>query len=100
MTFINWSDSEEMLGLLFEYVSDEKSDPLNDRARMMFLAGLSEDLAGLTSRASEMSIDEVIDRLRTIHESQVDDFVRDPVLTHVEACIEELERIKTQSSTG
>ena len=100
MTFINWSDSEEMLGVLFEYVSDEKSDPLNDHARMIFLADLSADLADLAGRASGMSIDEAIHRLRAMHESQVDDFVGDPVLTHVEACIEELERIKTQSSTN
>jgi hypothetical protein len=97
MTFINWSDSEEMLGLLFEYVSDEKSDPLNDRARRTFLADLSTDLADLAARASGMSIDEALHQLRAMHESQVHDFAGDPVLTHVEACIEELERIKTET---
>ena len=100
MTFINWSDSEEMLGLLSDYVADEKSDPLNDEDRKMFLADLSADLADLAGRASGMSIDEAIHALREMRESQIDEFAGDPVLTHVEACIEELERIRTQSSTN
>ena len=97
MTFINWSDSEEMLGLLCEYVADEKSDSQNDHVRVRFLAELSADLADLADRAPGMSADEAIERLRAIHASQADDFAGDPVLTHVEACIEELERIKLQS---
>jgi hypothetical protein len=36
---------------------------------------------------------DVIERLRVIYDSQSDDFDGDTVLTHVEACIEELERI-------
>ena len=36
------------------------------------------------------------ERLRMIHNSKADDFAGDPVLTHVQDCIEELERIKSQ----
>jgi len=97
MTFINWSDPEEMLGLLCEYVDDEKSDLQNDHERVRFLAELSADLADLADRAPGMSADEVIERLRVMHASRADDFADDPVLMHVEACIEELERIKLQS---
>ena len=97
MTFINWSDSEEMLGLLCEYVADEKGDSQNDVVRSRFLAELSADLADLVDRAPGMSADETIERLRAMHASRADDFGGDPVLTHVEACIEELERIKSQS---
>jgi hypothetical protein len=97
MTFINWSDSEEMLGLLCEYVSDEKSDSQNDHVRVRFLDELSADLADLADRAPGMPADEAIEQLRAIHASRADDFAGDPVLTHVEACIEELERIKLQS---
>ena len=97
MTFINWSDPEEMLGLLSEYVSDEKGDPRNDRLRVRFLIDLSADLADLASHAPEMSTDEAIERLRALYDSQSDDFADDPVLTHVEACIDELERIKLQA---
>ena len=96
MAFINWSDSEEMLGLLYEYVADEKSYSQNDQARVRFLAELSADLADLVDRAPGMPADEAIERLRVIHTSQADDFAGDPVLTHVEACIEELERIRLQ----
>lgn len=96
MTFINWSDSEEMLGLLCEYVSDQKNDSLNDRIRARFLAELSADLGDLAARAPEMSADDTIERLRVIYASQADDFATDPVLTHVEDCIEELERIQSQ----
>jgi hypothetical protein len=97
MTFINWSDPEEMLGLLCEYVADERSDSQNDHARARFLAELSADLADLADRAPGMSADEAIERLRVMHASQADDLAGDPVLTHVQACIEELERIKLQS---
>ena len=94
MTFINWSDSEEMLGLLCEYVADEKSDSQNDHVRVRFLAELSADLADLAERAPGIPADEAIERLRVIHASRADDLAGDPVLTHVEACIEELERIR------
>lgn len=100
MTFIDWSDSEEMLGLLSDYVLDEKSDLENDDARRMFLSELSAELADLAGRAGGMSIDEAIDGLRAVLESQIEDFAGDPVLDHVEACIEELERIRTQRSTN
>jgi hypothetical protein len=97
MTFINWSDSMEMLGLLCEYVADEKSDSQNDLVRARFLGELSTELADLAERAPEMSADEAIERLRVMHASRSDDFAGDPVLSHVEDCIEELERIKSQS---
>ena len=97
MTFIDWSDSEEMLGLLCEYVADEKSDSRDDPVRGRFLAELSAELADLADGVTGMSADETIERLRVIHASRVDDFAGDPVLTHVQDCIEELERIKSQS---
>jgi hypothetical protein len=97
MTFINWSDSMEMLGLLCEYVADEKSDSQNDLVRVRFLDELSTELADLAERAPEMSADEAIERLRVMHASRADDFADDPVLTHVEDCIEELQRIKSQA---
>ena len=96
MTFINWSDSEEMLGLLCEYVADEKNESSNDRVRERFLAELSAELADLAGDAPGMSADEAIERLRVMLASRTRDFAGDPVLTHVEACIEELERLQSQ----
>jgi hypothetical protein len=97
MTFINWADSEEMVGLLAEYVADERNDSQEDLERERFLAELSAELSELAGQFTALSAEEGIARLRAIHCSRTDDFVRDPVLTHVEACIEELERINGQS---
>lgn len=93
MTFINWSDSEEMLGLLTEYVADARGESVGDPDREKFLAELSAELNDLADRAGAMTPDETIERLRAICDSQ-GDFAGDPVLVHVEACIEELERIR------
>jgi hypothetical protein len=95
-TLIDWSDPDEMLGLLCEYVADEKSDAQDDRERMRFLAELSAELAGLARRAPGMPADEVIEQLRAIDALPRDDFADDPVLAHVAACLEELERIRSQ----
>ena len=97
MTFIDWSDSEEMLGLLSEYVADERNDSVHDPARKGFLTELSTELAELAREFDALSPDKVIDRLRAIHRSQAEDFLMDPVLVHVEACIEELERIRREA---
>ena len=96
-TLIDWSDPEEMLGLLCEYVADEKLDAQDDE-RVRFLAELSSELAGLAARAPDLPADELIEQLRAIDAFHRDDFAGDPVLTHVEACIEELERIQSQSA--
>jgi hypothetical protein len=98
MSFIDWSDSEEMLGLLSEYVADERNGSLGDDAREEFLTRLSAELADLTDRLDAMSPEEVVDRLRAIHRSGAEEFARDPGLVHVEACIEELERIRRESA--
>jgi hypothetical protein len=97
MTFIDWSDSGEMLGLLSEYVADERNDSLHDPAREGFLTELSTELAELAREFDALSPDTVIDRLRAIHRSQAAEFLEDPVLAHVEACIEELERIRREA---
>lgn len=96
MTFIDWSDPDEMLGLLSEYVADERSDAWGDPARESFLADLSAGLTELIDRLDEMSPDELIEGLRALHRSQPEQFRDDHVLAHVEACIEELERIRVQ----
>ena len=92
MTFIDWSDPEGMIGLLSEYVADERSDSADDGVRYAFLDGLFLELAELTDTVSERSIDESIDVLRAISQSH-SDFAGDPVLVHFQDCIEELQRI-------
>ena len=47
MSFIDWSDRDELLGLLAEYVADERLGEQEDRERRSFLAALSATLASV-----------------------------------------------------
>ena len=95
MTFIDWSDPEEMLGLLTEYVADERAQMRQDPERSSFLAEVLAELTDLRDNLGAMAPDEVIERLRVVHGSQSIAFPGDPVLAHVEHCIDELERIRS-----
>ena len=94
MTFINWSDSNEMLGLLTEFVCDERQDSNDDPVRAIFLADVLEELQELAAHVDEMTDDESIGKLRMIQSSVTEEFRGDSVLDHIQACIEELERIR------
>ena len=96
MTFIDWSDPEEMLGLLAEYVADARIDSRTASARAASLENLLNDLAPRTRSVGDLSPDDALDRLRRIHAAHAEDLSGDPVLLHVEACIEELERIRRE----
>ncbi|MGH9423323.1 MAG: hypothetical protein ACRD3J_25340 [Thermoanaerobaculia bacterium] len=93
MSFIDWSDPEEMLGLLSEYVIDEYSESNEDAARSRFLGALSAEIEAIALRSSELSVRQAIDQLRIIRDSQPAEFCSDPALIHMADCIEELERI-------
>lgn len=93
MSFIDWSDRDEMLGLLAEYVADERLGEQEDRERRSFLSALSKSLTAVASDAESLPTPEVIDRLREICDEQPAEFAADPALTHLEDCIQELERI-------
>ena len=71
MTFIDWSDPEEMLGLLAEYVADARIESEADPAREALLAALLNDLTELTRLSDAVSLNETTDRLRRIHERNV-----------------------------
>ncbi|MEO8033978.1 MAG: hypothetical protein ABI837_06055 [Acidobacteriota bacterium] len=94
MTFIDWSDSEEMLGLLHEYIVDERKQSAGDAAREAFLGELSADLTALVERCEELSVNEAIETLKEIRRSQPGLFASDSVLAHLDDCIEELARIE------
>ena len=74
MTFINWSDSHEMLGLLTEFVCDERQDSSDDPVRAIFLADVLEELQELTAHVDEMTDDESIGKLRMIQSSVTEEF--------------------------
>lgn len=95
MTFINWSDSEEMLGLLIEFVADERSESQGDLPRRTFLTDILGQLTELSDRFASLPANDVIDQLRAIRESMAGEFDGDPITAHVDACIGELERINS-----
>ena len=92
MSLIDWSDPDEMLGLLVEYVADERIASHIEPERAQFMNGLWEALGGIAEQESE-SVEQVARYLREVLENQPREFADDPVLAHVEACIEELHRI-------
>ena len=94
MSLIDWSDPAEMLGLLVEYIADETVASHDDADRAHFLNQLLRELNGIAEQDFE-SVDRVELTLREIHRSQPSEFASDPVMAHVEACIEELHRIGT-----
>lgn len=93
MSLIDWSDPDEMLGLLVDYVADEANASHADRARARFLGALSKELGELADQASE-NVRQVAEALREFRTSQPEEFLSDPVIAHLDACIEELYRIQ------
>ena len=92
MSIIDWSDPEEMLGLLVEYIRDELTGEQADRERARFLRSLSSALEALTSHGP-LPPQTILGRLRTVAESQPAAFLNDPAFVHVQDCIQELQRI-------
>ncbi len=93
MTLIDWSDSEAMLGLLIEYVDEEAASTRNDPERSVFLQQLSQDLLVAAAEEDFDAPEEIARSLQEIHDSQPREFAGDPVMVHVEACVEEITRI-------
>jgi hypothetical protein len=92
MSFIDWSDPEAMFGLLVEYVADETCRAKEPMRRALLLR-LREELEELLEHFQALPLVEAIDALRAIRRSIGDEFENDPVLEHLSACIEELERV-------
>jgi hypothetical protein len=92
MTFIDWSDSEGMIGLLTDFVSDAGNECQGDVRRQEFLSRLLVDLSTLASQLS-ISGKEAANRLRSIYNSIDQEFEHDPVTIHVRDCIDELDRV-------
>lgn len=95
MTFIDWSDSGGMLGLLVDFVADELADCGDDAARRRFLTDLLAQLVALEGRLDQLSESEAVESLAETLSAADSEFVGDPVLVHVEDCIEELQKLAT-----
>lgn len=99
MTFIDWSDSEGMFGLLLDFVADERRECEEDAERRQFLAGLLARLRTLEERLVESSASVVARELKDVYESVRPDFAGDPVVAHLRDCIEELERVENAAGS-
>ena len=69
MSLIDWSDPDEMLGLLVDYVADEANGSRRDDARARFLAALSGELSDL-AKQTPVTAQDVAEALREIRASQ------------------------------
>ena len=94
MSLIDWADPDEMLGLLVDYVTDEAQSAHRDRTRSRVLHALSAELNELADR--DLTNVERVAALREIRSLLPDEFTSDPVTSHVDDCIEELQRIAEQ----
>jgi hypothetical protein len=97
MSFIDWSDPDDMFGLLLDFVTDELSEA-DDPDRREFLSGLLHALSQLQERFSALTAPEQIEALRAIPFSIDAEFASDPVVQHLEDCATELERVSELSS--
>lgn len=96
MTFIDWSDMEEMLGLLAEFVRDAKSECERDPGRRKFLSKLLLDIGAFTGQLETLTRKQATNRLRGIYNAFDPEFSGDPVTVHVKDCIEEFERLESE----
>lgn len=99
MPILDWSDPEEMLGLLADWVAGELHEEIIDRDRARFLKNLAFPLAKLAARSNHLSVRAADEHLRGILGSQPSEFATDPALQHVRDCIHELERILEERTT-
>ena len=93
MSFIDWSDPEEMFGLLVEFVSDERNQETQDLARRAFLSQLLVNLSAHLEQFGSLPHVERMRLLRDVQQSIDLEFTGDPVVEHLIACGNELERI-------
>lgn len=94
MSYIDWSDAESLFDMLIEYVSDEKNEAHGDASRELFLSQLLSRLRSMQSASP--SLPDTIQKLKGLIQSIDPDFQQDAVMDHLTACVEELERIKTE----
>lgn len=82
-----------MFGLLVEYVADEHN-AAGEPARRAFLSRLMTELEALSETCDVSTAGAVIGPLGAIHRSIPGEFRGDPVVEHLGACVEELERLR------
>ncbi|PWT92369.1 MAG: hypothetical protein C5B54_03635 [Acidobacteria bacterium] len=97
MTFLDWSDTEEVLGLLEEYVRDAKQQCGNDVQRRRFLSQLLSRITKLSEDFPNKSSRKVVKGLRDIYDWIGEEYKSDPVTVHIQDCIQEFEGRKSNN---
>ena len=93
MTFIDWSNPEELCNLLVEFIADESNETQEDESRLRFLCQLQNQIKRITEQFPRLDLATTIALLQRAYDSIDSEFENDSVVTHVSACIEELQRI-------
>lgn len=96
MPFVDWSDPDDMLDLLLEFLADERAEA-EDGDRRRFLSRLIADLDRLHGRFERIPAMERIESLRALHGSVEAAFEADPAVAHLADCVRELERIQDRA---
>ena len=91
MPYVDLSDPEEIFGLLVDYVCDERQG--SGGARRRFLSALLRQLLELQDRFHVLSAAERVLAVQVMSDSVNAEDRDDPVVGHLDACVEELERI-------
>jgi hypothetical protein len=99
MSLIDWSDAEEMFGLLVDYVADEEH-AAHDAERRRFLTQLRARLEEMQDGFARGPSSEAVSALRAIHRAIGAEYEHDVVVGHLGDCVDELERIAGSGNGG
>ena len=94
MTFIDWSDADGMIGMLVDFVADERAKCRNDPERLHFVEDVLAQLQAVEANVQEIHAEATIQSLEVLHGSADSRFSCDPVMLHLKDCIDELERVE------
>lgn len=93
MSFLDFSDSEEMFGLLLDFVTDAEAGCRDDPDRQRFLSDLRNALRALEEGGTDPGSPDLVEGLRELYAAIDREFMDDPVAGHIRDCMEELERL-------
>jgi hypothetical protein len=99
MSLIDWSDAEEMFGLLLDYVADEEH-AAQDAERRRFLTQLRARLEEMHDGFARAPSSEAVSALRAVHRAIDAGYEHDVVVGHLGDCVHELERIAGSGTGG
>ena len=82
--------------MLVDIVADERAQSRGDPERERFLAGLFTQLLAVEAEFSQTSASTTLRKLRQLRGDVESELATDSVVVHLEHCIEELERLRSE----